>query len=98
MTDHNLTIDLVEALDDGSFAAWGTVDDTAAIMGYGDTRQAAIADLRDNAPDFYAHAPEDDPPPPADPVDFVVPDAPIYSFAAPLLGSGLLTGNHDLLA
>lgn len=102
MTEPTLTVDNSEALDDGTFAVWGTLhednfgDWTTHLMGYGDTKEAALADLNANALDAYAHAPQDDPAPPADPVD--PPEMQAFASFIPNLGSGMLGGTHDLLA
>lgn len=107
MTEQVFTVDRIEALDDGTFAAAGTLHDTnfgdwtTYLRGYGDTREAALADLNANAIDAYAHAPQDDPEPPADSaepaVDITSPamsDGFIFTLN---LGAGALTPTGGLL-
>lgn len=95
MTEHTFTIDAVELIDD-EWAVWATIDDGSGVMGYGDTRAAAISDVAHNVEIAFAGDTTIDPPDePAIEVD--IPEPMLFTFTAPTFGSGLLGGDHDLL-
>ncbi len=87
--DHTFTVDDAEQIvtDDGSltWAVWATVDDGTGVMGYGDSKDAAIADVAANVGIAFIGDTTIDPPPP-----------PEFTYAIDL-GSGLLSTSHDFL-
>lgn len=92
-----ITIDSVERIyaEDGesfTFTAYGTAEDGTGLNGYGNTPDAAVADLYANAEIGFSEETE-----PVAVVDYSPPELTPYVFALSL-GSGLLTAGPDPLA
>jgi len=97
VTDHTLHVeqtDLIPTDTEGVFvwAAWGTLEDGTGIMGYGDSSDAAVADMAANAGVAFTEEPE--------PVvfDYTPPEIVPFVFTPPNLGTGPLAMPVDLLA